>query len=115
MTFQFRVMMHRSKIDPAIMSSPELEAYTKFHPDGYSYWTDIREVYYKDDAPSGQGSLGSEWVETYSDDPCSPMGGPQDDDKRGPLAGIVDDMAYYMLAMSLPILNEWELSGYLGD
>lgn len=96
MTFQFRVMQHRNKIE----GQP------------YVYWVDIREVYYKDGAPKGS-AVTPEWVEGWTAESSAPMS--THGENNGPLQGIVDDMKYYMLAMSLPILNEWELPGYKED
>lgn len=106
MTFQYRVMRHRNKLNAEFVANMR-----KKEPDYpyYSEYTDIREVYYKDDAPKGV-TLGPEWVTTWTADSHSPMSTPGGD--HGPLHGIVDDIKYYMLAMSLPILNEWELPGY---
>lgn len=109
MTWQYRVMCHRYRFKPELLA--KLREANPDQPE-YSYYTDIREVYYKDGAPKAS-QITPEWVEGWSADSSAPVS--TKDAPNGPLQGIVDDLRYYMLAMSLPILNEWELPGYKGD
>lgn len=117
MTFQFRVMVHRNKLSPEFLANIH-KTDPKRYPDGYAYYADIREVYYKDGAPDGR-EITPEWVEGWTSkaskhefDALSPG---SDMDDRGPIYGIAEDIKYYVLAVSLPPLNEWELPGYKGD
>jgi hypothetical protein len=100
MTFQYRVMRHRNKFSPEFVANMR-----KTYPDykDYAEYLDIREVYYKDDAPKGE-ALGPEWVTMYTET--------SHDISGETLTELADDIKYFALAMSLPILNEWELPGY---
>lgn len=100
MTFQYRVIRHRSGLSPEFVANMR-----KQHP-GYEdkiEYLDIREVYYSDNAPEGQ-VLGPEWVNGYTSGPDNMSG--------ESLEALADNIKYFALAMSLPILNEWELPGY---
>lgn len=109
MTFHYRVMQHRNKLSAKFVANMR-----KKHPDykDYSEYVDIREVYYRDDAPRNEeiGCPDPQYIEAWTGEPSAPIAVPEDD--NGPITGLAEEIKYYMLAMSLPILNEWELPGY---